>query len=298
MHFVSMLDAVRVRVAERFGPAPAVTQSQGLALALTLMAVAGCGPSADNDGSGVEAPTLLVSAAASLSEAIGAVADRYEQEQGVRILLNVAGSQVLASQIIEGAPVDVFISADVLQMERAAAAGRIDAARRVDLLSNQLVVVVPSDRTGTVEEPHDLVDASIERIALGDPEAVPAGVYARQYLEALGLWDALAGRIVPANSVRAALRAVEAGTVEAGIVYRTDVRASGGAVIAFEVPPEAGPSIVYPAAVAVDAPDPAAAARFLAYLQSASARRRFDAVGFIGLPPAGEETPDSTESPR
>lgn len=293
MHVVSMLDAVGRRVAERFGRAPAVTPLAGLVLAGTLAAVAGCGPVAGGDASDAEPPTLLVSAAASLSEAVGAVADRYEEEHGIRILLNVAGSQMLASQIIEGAPVDVFISADVLQMERAAAAGRIDPARRVDLLSNQLVVVVPSDRTGIVEEPHDLVDPSIERVALGDPEAVPAGVYARQYLESLGLWDALAGRIVPASSVRAALRAVEAGTVEAGIVYRTDVRASGGAVIAFEVPPEDGPSIVYPAAVAVDAPDPAAAARFLAYLQSASARRQFATAGFIGLPSAG-----GTESER
>lgn len=294
MHIVSMLHAARVRVVERFGPAPAARRFLGPLLAGTLAAVAGCGPAAEGDGSGAEPPTLLVSAAASLSEAIGAVADRFEEEHGVRILMNVAGSQMLAAQIIEGAPVDVFISADVLQMERAAAAGRIDAARRVDLLSNQLVVVVPSDRTGTVEEPRDLVDSSLERIALGDPEAVPAGVYARQYLESAGLWDALAGRVVPASSVRAALRAVEAGTVDAGIVYRTDIRASGGAAIAFVVPFEDGPTIVYPAAVAVDAPNPAAAARFLAYLQGDAARRRFDAAGFIGLPaavPASEAAP-------
>ena len=298
MH-VSRLHALQVRVAGRCGPirtpasirslaqVPAMVRIPALALFLTLAAAGGCGPAAGGDHGDADPPTLLVSAAASLSEAIGAVADRYEQEHGVRILLNVAGSQMLASQIIEGAPVDVFISADVLQMERAAAAGRIDAARRVDLLSNQLVVVVPSDRAGTVTKPRDLMEPSIERIALGDPEAVPAGVYARSYLESQGLWNALAGRIVPASSVRAALRAVEAGTVEAGIVYRTDVRASGGALIAFAVPPEDGPAIVYPAAIAVDAPDPAAAARFLDYLRSAAARRRFEAAGFIGLPAVG-----------
>ena len=132
---------------------------------------------------GAEPPALLVSAAASLSEAIDAVADGFEAEHGLRILLNVGGSQMLASQIIEGAPADVFISADVLQMERAAGAGRIDPARRIDLLSNQLVIVVPSDRAGTVTRPRDLANASIERIAVGDPEAVPAGVYAHRYLE-------------------------------------------------------------------------------------------------------------------
>ena len=277
MHVASILRVARVRVAARLGLIPA------LALSLTL-AAAGCGRTGGDDDASAEPPALLVSAAASLSEAIGAVADGFEQEHGVRILLNAAGSQMLAAQIIEGAPVDVFISADVLQMERAAAAGRIDDARRVDLLSNQLVIAVPSDRTGTVEKPHDLVNPSIGRIALGDPEAVPAGVYARRYLESQGLWESLEARIVPASSVRAALRAVEAGTVDAGIVYRTDVRAGAGAVIAFAVPPAEGPSIVYPAAVARDAPNPEAASRFLDYLQGGDARRRFDAAGFIGLP--------------
>lgn len=255
-----------------------------LALALAATAAA-CDPG-EGDVDGAAPPTLLVSAAASLSEAIGAVADRFEEAHGTRILLNVAGSQVLASQIIEGAPADVFISADVLQMDRAVAAGRIDSARRVDLLSNQLVIVVPSDRAGTVAEPRHLLNPRIERVALGDPEAVPAGVYARRYLESQGLWQSVADRIVPTTSVRAALRAVEAGTVDAGIVYRTDVRTGAGALIAFAVPAEDGPSIVYPAAVVRDAPNRAGAARFLAYLQSDDARRQFDRAGFIGLPAA------------
>ena len=256
-------------------------------LALGLAAAAACG-TGGQDLDGAEPPTLLVSAAASLSEAIDAVADPFEAEHGIRILLNVAGSHMLASQIIEGAPVDVFISADVLQMQRAEGAGRIDPAQRIDLLSNRLVIVVPSDRAGTVARPRDLVNAPIERIALGDPEAVPAGVYARRYLESQGLWESVADRIVPARSVRAALRAVEAGTVDAGIVYRTDVQTSAGAVIAFAVPLADGPSIVYPAAIVRDAPNPTDAARFLDYLQGDDARRRFDAAGFIGLPAAGE----------
>lgn len=288
---MSMSGASRIRVAGRPRSLP------GLALSAALAAAAGCGPSGPGDRGGAEPPTLLVSAAASLSEAIGAVADAFEREQGVRILLNVAGSQMLAAQIIEGAPVDVFISADVLQMERAVAARRIEAAERVDVLSNQLVIVVPSDRPGTVAAPEDLVDPSIRRIALGDPEAAPAGVYARQYLQSRGLWDALAGRIVPTRSVRAALRAVEAGTVEAGIVYRTDVRASAGARIAFSVPPGEGPAIVYPVAVAVDAPNPAAAARFVDYLRSPAARRLFAEAGFLSLSPADDGS-GADEAPR
>lgn len=259
------------------GASPLVLSALAAALA------AGCGP---GGGAGAAPPTLLVSAAASLSEAIDAAAARFEEQQGVRVLLNVGGSQALASQIIAGAPVDVFISADRRQMERAAAAGRIDAARRVDLLSNQLVIVVPSDRAGAVARPRDLADPSIRRIALGDPEASPAGVYARRYLEAQGLWEPLRGRIAPARSVRAALRAVEAGTVDAGIVYRTDVRTSAGAVAAFTVPLADGPAIVYPAAVARGAPNPADAARFLDHLQGAGARRSFAEAGFLP-PPAG-----------
>ena len=261
-------------------------------LMFAVGAAAGCERSGSGDTGAAGPPNLLVSAAASLSEAIGPVADRFEEEEGIRILLNVAGSQMLASQIIEGAPVDVFISADVLQMDRAVAAGRIDTARTVDLLSNQLVVVVPSDRTGTVTQPRDLANASISRIALGDPEAVPAGVYARRYLESQGLWASLQTRIVPTSSVRAALRAVEAGTVGAGIVYRTDVQASAGAVIAYAVPLEDGPTIVYPAAIVRDAPNEAVAARFLDYLRSDGARLQFEAAGFIGLSAAGQSVPE------
>ena len=255
-------------------------------LALAAVAAANCGRSGRGNPGAPERPTLLVSAAASLSDALEGIAQRYEEQAGVRILLNVAGSQMLAAQIIEGAPVDVFISADVRQMERAVAAGRVDPGTRLDLLSNQLVVVVPSDRTGTVAGPGDLASESVARIALGDPEAVPAGVYARRYLESQGLWERLAPRIVPSSSVRAALRAVEAGTVDAGIVYRTDVAGSSGADIAFAVPREAGPAIVYPAAVIRDAPSPAGAARFLEHLRGDAARRGFEAAGFVALPAA------------
>lgn len=228
-------------------------------------------------------PPLLVSAAASLSEVIGIVAHAFERETGTRVLLNVAGSQILATQIIEGAPVDVFVSADVRQMARTIDAGLIDIDQTVELLSNQLVVVVPSDRPGTVTHPDDLTDALIRRVALGDPEAVPAGVYAREYLKNVGVWGAVAGKIVPTRNVRAALRAVELGAAEAAVVYRTDVATSLGVVVAFEVPLEGGPRIVYPAGVSTDPPNREGAARFQDFLQSPEARRLFEASGFVSL---------------
>ncbi|MYD72048.1 MAG: molybdate ABC transporter substrate-binding protein [Acidobacteria bacterium] len=255
-----------------------------LAGLLGLFAACAGSGGGDGDTSRVgDAAPVLVSAAASLSEVMAVIADRFEGATGSAIRLNVAGSQMLASQIIEGAPVDLFVSADELQMERVAEAGRIDAGSRIDLLANQLVVVVPSDRPGTVAAPRDLARASIERLALGDPAAVPAGVYARDWLRATGLWGAVATKVVPASNVRAALRAVESGAADAGIVYRTDVRTATGAIVAFEVPIGDGPAIVYPAAVATGAPNRSGAVRFLDYLQTSAVRPLFEAAGFVTL---------------
>ena len=263
-------------------------------LAGMLTLVAACGDGANRVGDGradasgtaadEAAAPILVSAAASLSEAMAVVAAQYEADTGTPVRLNVAGSQMLASQIIEGAPVDLFVSADALQMDRAAAAGRVDAATRVDLLSNQLVVAVPDDRAGTVTAPGDLAGSAIERLALGDPEAVPAGVYARDWLVGVDVWDDVAPKVAPASSVRAALRAVESGAADAGIVYRTDMQTSTGAIVAFEIPIADGPAIAYPAAVVIEAPNRDGAARLLDYLRSPAARRRFEDAGFVALP--------------
>ena len=226
--------------------------------------------------------TVLVSAAVSLTEVLQTIARAYERgERGERIVLNLAGSNTLARQIAEGAPVDLFISADAAQMDRVEQAGRILAGSRVDLLSNQLVVVVPDDRARLFRSPRDLLDPEIGRIAVGDPAAVPAGVYAKQYLEAQGLWPQLRAKIVPTMSVRGTLSAVEAGNADAGIVYRTDAAIATRAVVALAVPVEDGPSIDYPAAVMVDAPNQAGARRFLAHLQGPDAAAAFERAGFI-----------------
>jgi len=143
------------------------------------------------------------------------------------------------------------------------------------LLSNRLAVVLRADGPPAPHEPAELREPRFRRIAIGDPAGVPAGVYARAYLSSLGLWDALAPRMVPTRSVRAALAVVEAGDADAGIVYHTDALSSDEVAVAFEVPEDEGPPIAYPAAVLVDAPNPSGAARFLAYLRSTAARRVF-----------------------
>ena len=227
--------------------------------------------------------TVVVSVAASLSDAVGDVANVFEKQTGIQVLVNAAGSQILATQIIEEVPVDVFISADERQMIRTIAQGKMDEGSYLQLLSNQLVVVVPSDRLMGISRPDDLIAQSVRRIALGDPEAVPGGVYAQEYLEQEGLWDVLESKVVPTRNVRAALRAVEAGTVDAGVVYRTDARQSVDAVIAFDVPVGRAPRIIYPAAVSTEPPNPESAMQFFLFLQTSNAQQIFEAYGFISL---------------
>ncbi|HIC58077.1 MAG TPA: molybdate ABC transporter substrate-binding protein [Acidobacteria bacterium] len=260
-----------------------VTSVRSLSLLLIVgFGLPSCSGPVGQPGSSSTA-TVVVSVAASLSDAVGDVANVFEKQTGIQVLVNAAGSQILATQIIEEIPVDVFVSADERQMTRTIARGKMDQGSYLQLLSNQLVVVVPSDRLMGISRPDDLIAQSVRRIALGDPEAVPGGVYAREYLDKEGVWDALKSKVVPTRNVRAALRAVEAGTVDAGVVYRTDARQSVDAVIAFDVPVGRGPRIIYPAAVSTEPPNPESAVQFFSFLQTAKAQQIFEAYGFISL---------------
>ena len=223
---------------------------------------------------------ITVSAAVSLTEALTVAAREYAQAGGGTIRFNFGASNVLARQIVDGAPVDIFISADEQQMDIVAAAGLVKAGSRADILSNQLAVVVPNDRNRTLGGIRALTDPAFRRIAIGDPDAVPAGVYAKQYLQKVGIWDQIAPRIVPAGSVRAALTAVETGAADAAIVYRTDARVALKATVAYIVPADRGPRIVYPAAIVKNASAPDEAKRFLDYLRGAAAARLFERFGF------------------
>ena len=223
---------------------------------------------------------ITVSAAVSLTDALTAAASEYANAGRGAIRFNFAASNVLARQIVTGAPVDLFISADEAQMDVVAQAGLIKEGSRVDLLSNQLAVVVPSDRPRTFASIRDLAAPAFRRIAIGDPAAVPAGVYAKQYLVKEGLWDVVATRIVPAGSVRAALVAVESGAVDAAIVYRTDARVALKATVAWVVAADRGPRIVYPAAIVQASAHLTEATRFLDFLRGASAARAFERAGF------------------
>jgi molybdate transport system substrate-binding protein len=179
--------------------------------------------------------------------------------------------------------VDVFFSADEAKMDGLAQKGLVVTGTRKSRLSNVLVVVVTADSTMVIKTPQDLAGAAVKRIAVGDPKAVPVGVYARQWLEKLGLWAGIEPKIVPTENVRAALAAVESGNVEAGIVYQTDATISKRVKVAFAVPARDGPFISYPVALLKDAKQPEAARKFLDHLETGDASRVFEKFGFIVL---------------
>jgi len=223
----------------------------------------------------------VVFAAASLSDALREIGRNFEAWTGHRVVLSLGGSNDLARQIRAGAPAEVFVSASAERMDEVERAGLVRAGDRVNLLSNRLVVVVPVTAATALARAEDLV--GVGRLALGDPEAVPAGIYARQWLEKRGLWERVRDRVVPTLDVRAALAAVESGNADAGIVYRTDAAISKRVRVVLDVPVEEAPRIVYPAALLTASRGPAARA-FYEHLRSPAARGVFERLGFEFLP--------------
>jgi molybdate transport system substrate-binding protein len=156
---------------------------------------------------------------------------------------------VVARQIIAGAPIDVFVSADQEKMDALQRRRLIDPGSRRRVLRNSLVIVVPAQSGNAMSHARDLLSPLIRSVAIGEPQSVPAGIYARQYLTAAGLWTALSPKLLPMENPRSALAAVEAGNADAAIVYRTDALSSRRVRIAWEVPLQDTAPIIYPAAV-------------------------------------------------
>jgi molybdate transport system substrate-binding protein len=224
---------------------------------------------------------VLVFAAASTTDALKEIGAKFEHDTGNQATFSFGASSIMARQIIAGAPADVFLSADQAKMEQVEKAGMVRAADVRDLLSNQLVVVMPEDSAARVDSPADL--KSFASIAIADPKAVPAGVYARKWLQSRDLWDALAAKVIPLLDVRAALAAVETAAAPAGIVYRTDAAITKRVRVAYAVPLKEGPKIVYPVAPLTASQNGAAAKAFINYLFGPSSRAVFTRCGFIVL---------------
>lgn len=224
--------------------------------------------------------TLTVSAAASMADALKEIAPRFESiNPKLALRFNFGASGVLLQQINQGAPVDLFISADQETMNRAATMQLIDVPTRKDLATNVLVLVEPVLTTGTLRALQDLNSPAIKRIAIGKPATVPAGHYTQQVLEAAKLWQVLTPKVVFADNVRQTLDYVARGEVDAGFVYRTDASLFAGKV-RVALTPQPQPAISYPMATIQASKQKEAVAMFATYLLSASAQQVLAKYGF------------------
>ena len=228
---------------------------------------------------------LTVFAAASMKNALDDVDAAYTARTGVKVTASYAASSVLARQIDQGAPADIFLSADTDWMDYATRQKTIDPETRTNLLGNSIVLIAPKDSTidkVTIAAGFDLAKlAGQGRIATGDVSSVPAGKYAKAALQKLGGWDAAATKFAMAESVRAALTLVARGEAALGIVYATDARVEPGVKIVGTFPADSHPPIIYPVAATTSAGS--GAASYLAFLHSQAAKTIFEKYGFTFL---------------
>lgn len=229
----------------------------------------------------LRADEVTVFAAASLTNAIKDIGAAYEKETGTKVICNFAASNTLAMQIKAGARADIFFSADEAKMDALTNDGDVVKDTRKDLLSNTLVIIVPDDSAAQLASAKDLADPKFKKISLGEQNSVPAGIYAKAYLQKIGIWDQISARVIPSENVRAALAAVETGNADAGIVYKTDALLSTKVKIAWEVAAADSPDIEYPVALLQSSKQPDAAKKFLAYLAQPSSLKTFEKYGFI-----------------
>jgi molybdate transport system substrate-binding protein len=236
------------------------------------------------------AAEVMVFAAASTSSAVEEVMGLYERDGGARVRASFAASSTLAKQIANGAPADIYLSASPAWMDYLDAKALIDTASRREVFGNRLALIVPSDSALAAQSSPESALANAlgdGRLAIGDPDHVPAGGYAKAALESLGLWRDLAGRLARAPDVRAALAWVERGETPAGIVYATDAAITDRVRIVSLFPRDSHPPIVYPIALVKDRGRPEVEA-FLAFLCGSPGRAVFARHGFTIAGPAGQ----------
>ena len=248
----------------------------GIFLCFTVLFGSAASPATAQDKS------LTVFAAASMKNALDDVDAAYTAKTGVKIVASYAASSALAKQIEQGAPADIFVSADTDWMDYATAKKNINEPTRVNLLGNSIVLIAPKDSkidTVTIGPGFDLAKlAGDGKIATGDVKAVPVGKYAKAALEKLGAWQAAEPKFAMADSVRAALTLVARGEAALGIVYSTDAKVEPGVKSVATFPANSHPPIIYPVAATTTAK--ADAAEYLAFLRSSAAKTIFEKYGF------------------
>lgn len=263
-----------------------MTSHRGRCCAACLAVItAACAGPPDGQAAGGD---LVIYAAASLRDVVGELTDAFTEAHPVAPVTNFAGSNVLAQQIRAAAGADVFISADAAWVDFLDANARTVAGTRRDMFSNRLVTIARRDSRIVAGAAEDLPRAAFRFLALAEPDAVPAGRYARTTLErhAWGdgdVWSALQDRIAPTLDVRSALALVESDPEIAGIVYRTDAATSDRVRVLFELPPLADQPIVYYATLIADGGSPAAGRLYLDFLATRAARAIAERHGFLVL---------------
>jgi len=257
-------------------PATAVTPSlRRIALAVIaatlLSAVAGPATAAD----------LIVSAAASLTNAFNELGTAFEQQHsGVKVINNFGASDILMQQIVRGAPADVFASADQTAMDKAVAEKAVQVSSRKNFAANQIVLIVPHDSTLALNTLKDLTQPSVKRVALGNPASVPFGRYTKTALEQAGLWDIVLAKGVLAQNVRQSLDYVARGEVEAGFVFATDAAVMPEKVkVAIRLPSDK--PATYPIAMTATTAQTELAGQYIAYVQSAAGQAILARYGFL-----------------
>lgn len=254
--------------------APASRLARALLLALALLAPLRA-----------EAGEVTVFAAVSLAEAMDEVGRLWNEATGHKVAVALAASPVLARQIAQGAPADVFVSADIGWMDWLEVEGGVVPGSRVDLLGNALVLVAHGPEAAPVAIAPGLDLAAMlgdGRLAMALVDSVPAGIYGRAALESLDAWDQVASRLAQADNVRAALALVALGEAPLGVVYATDAVAEPRVSVVGTFPADSHPPIVYPAAVVAGRDNPLGP-EFLAFLQGDAARAAFERQGFTML---------------
>lgn len=230
-----------------------------------------------------EAVEINISAAASLTDALTEIQAAYAKQSNAILQFNFAASGALQKQIQEGAPCDLFISASESHMDTLEEAGLIVADSRKNLLGNALTLIASAEKASVVTGAESLTRADIESISIGTPDSVPAGKYAQQSLESLGVWDQIQDKIVFARDVRQVLEYVDTGNVDCGLVYKSDALMLETGVVIGDLPEDSHSPIVYPAALIKEAAQRDSAMAFFEYLQTDSAKDIFEQYGFTVL---------------
>ena len=252
-----------------------------LFLCLLMTVMTGCGAANQEETTpGVE---INVFAAASLTDCMNGIIELYQAESSNTVTGVYEASGTLKKQIEEGADCDIFISANQSQMDALEETGSVNSETRKDLLGNALTLIASAEKADAVMDVQSLLSDDVQVIAIGEPTDVPAGQYAKELFENMGIWEQVQPKLVYAKNVRAVLEYVDGGDADAGFVYHTDAMLLENGMIKGDAPADYYTAVNYPSAIMTNAPQPEAAADFYAFLQTDAAKAVFEKYGFTVL---------------